>query len=69
MELTKSNIISDFKYQRLEVMDLPEEVQEELECPGNDLGQIVNPTYHPKLKQWLEENGCEVKCYIAWWSW
>lgn len=61
------DIIHDAKYQILEIMDLPEECQPE--CPGNDTGQIVNPEYHPKLKQWLIDNNYPVKPYIGWWSW
>lgn len=63
------SVIHPSRYEILEVMDLPDEVQEELECPGNDTYKIVNPEYHPKLSKWLTDNGYEVKCYLGRWSW
>jgi hypothetical protein len=59
---------SDYKV--LVMMDLPEEIYVEIECIGNGTAQIVNPEYHPKLKQWLKDNGhSDTDCYIGWWSW
>ena len=58
-------------YDQLDIIDLPEDIQNELcdQCPGNPAGTIVNPIYHPKLRQWLIDNNKEIKPYFAWWSW
>lgn len=59
-------------YPVLKVLDLPLEVEDELNnsCPGNDTARVINPDYHPKLKAWLEQNGYAANhCYIGWWSW
>lgn len=63
--------ISKMGYDKVEVLDLPENVQDELcdMCPGNPAGTIINPDYHPLFRQWLIDNGHEVKCYFGWWSW
>ena len=58
------------KYLVLEMMDLPEEVQTEVDCPGNDVGMIINPEYHPLIRAWLSGHGySNTDCYIGWWSW
>lgn len=65
-------VISPARYQVLEVMDLPNAVQDELcnDCPSNDSARIVNPKYYPLLKRWLEDNEYDANtAYIAWWSW
>lgn len=66
-------VIGNSPYRILEVLHLPEDIQEELsnQCDRNDSGVIVNPEYHPKLKAWLKDNnnGNDTECFIAWWSW
>ena len=65
-------VIHSAKYDILEMMDLPSDVQDEScdDCPANDSGCIINPEYRPLLKQWLENNGHDATvCYIGWWSW
>jgi hypothetical protein len=60
-------------YEFLDYHELPEDVWDEVADAynmSNDMGRIVNPEYHPKLKTWLEaNNGHKVKCYILWASW
>jgi hypothetical protein len=59
-------------YQILEVMNLPQNIQDHLldDCPGNGTGRIINPEYKPLLKQWLKDNGYnDEECFLAWWSW
>lgn len=65
-------VIGNSPYRILEVMNLPEEVQDELsdKCPSNDSGKIINPKYCPKLKEWLTANGFDnTERFIGWWSW
>jgi len=65
-------VIGNSPYRILEVMHLPDDIQEELQnrCLGNDSGVIINPDYHPKLKAWLKTNEHnDTECFIAWWSW
>lgn len=63
-------VVGAAAYQVIDMGKLPEEVTDNLECPGNDCAKIYNPKYHQKFKQWLIENGHDPEaCYIGWWSW
>jgi hypothetical protein len=68
----KKEIIGNCPYRILEIIRLPESIQDELSdsCKGNDTGRIINPEYYPELKKWLSDNGYDsTECFIGWWSW
>lgn len=60
------------EYEFLDYHELPDDIWDDV-CDSlnmsNDMGRIVNPDYHPLLKEWMIANGHEVKCYILWASW
>lgn len=57
-------------YKVIDMAQLPPSVSDAIDCPGNDVANIINPKYNPTLKQWLQDNGHDTEtCYIAWWSW
>lgn len=62
-------------YLTINPLDLPTEIQEELDLPhpGRDCivhGYIVWPDQYPKLYNWLKENDKELYIpYLLEWSW
>ena len=52
--------------------DLDDDSRDELcnDCKGNDTISLVNPSYNPKFKKFLEENGEDsTQSFIVNWSW